>query len=161
MGFVDMPWQGQLVIGEKVWNYDDAAAIFKKLGCETDLTPPPGLDEDEMLDFELDVFGGVAIKKQITYKGVVIDVSIYLLTGSEGGVEFPVPGNDENPKPDYTDALVGFYVTSRYSGAVLDKDTSHGRHEPFVFDPTELAELLSQVREWWPEAQAMIWTVFY
>jgi hypothetical protein len=37
----------------------------------------------------------------------------------------------------------------------------HGRPEPFAFDPLAVADLLTQVRTVWPEAQALIWDRWY
>lgn len=62
---------------------------------------------------------------------------------------------------------VGFHLTDRYMGAILDADSkwpdgrSRGRPEVFVFDPLDIVEILVEVRQWWPQAQVFIWDVAY
>ena len=91
------------------------------------------------------------------YRGVPFDVSVTFMHEMDGE-DFPTP----DPEEMYTDAMVGFNLTERYRGAILDAEyTNGGRPEPFMFDPAELVVILDQVRLWWPEAQVAIWTLHY
>ena len=150
-----MPWQGHLFIGQKVHNYDEVRAIFKTLG-KTNWTldgEPYPYDDEALSNDEYD-----DIQQTIEYRGNKIEVAIRLRIEGEGGCDFPA----EQDERDYTDAMVGFALTRRYRGAILDAGFEHGgRPEPFVFDPLEIQAILDQVRVWWPEAQALIWTIFH
>lgn len=139
-----MPWQAHLFVGVPVHNYDEVRAVFTKLGIGTALAVK---DED---------LSGVSKRASVKHRGKVFRVAIAFMREYEGGCEFPV-GIEEK----YTDAIVGFELTSRYKGAILDAKEPNGRPEPFVFDPNDCAAILKQVREWWPAARLMIWDNFH
>jgi hypothetical protein len=148
-----MPWQGHLFIGERVHSYQEAAEVFKSLGLEI---KPFSSEEDAW-----DVFDQAHVSKEIDHRGVKYTAEITLIVEREGGVDFqfdkPIPTDEP-----YTDAAVAFHLTQRYRGEILDHEHQEGgRPEPFDFDPEDLVSILKQVREWWPKAQVMIWTVFY
>ena len=143
-----MPWQGHLWIGESVSNWEEVRAIYDKLG----------IDYKDIKDEWNDFFRNPHLpgaKRQVRYKDTTFGVSITFEHEGEGGMRFP---NNEV----YSDALVGFQITSRYSPAVIDSWCgTGGRPEPFEFDPQDLVDILKQVREWWPDAKCIIWTNFY
>lgn len=135
-----MPWQGHLFIGQRVHDKKEAAAIMRKLA-------PASLSTKNIKD--------TPIAKTIRYRGKKFSVKIEFLFEVEGGAVLPMKG-------DYTDAMVGFALTRRYRGVILDEEYQNGgRPEPFPFDPTELTKILKQVRKWWPEAQTLIWTIWH
>jgi hypothetical protein len=68
------------------------------------------------------------------------EITIYFQRESEGGCDWPVPRDEA-----YTDAIVGFALTSRYRPAILDKGHEHGRPEPFEFNPQDILDILEQV----------------
>lgn len=138
-----MPWQAQLFIGVPVHDYDEARQILGKLGAFL-----KGYDDESLCN--------TAANKTVNFRGKVRQITIGFSREAEGGCPFPMPKSEP-----YTDAIVGFYLTARYSPALLDEGHKHGRPEPFCFDPLEVADLLKQVREWWPEAQAIIWDNWY
>jgi hypothetical protein len=160
-----MPWQGHLFIGQKVHDYGEVIEIFQKLGV-TELDAlgeklKSASDENTKSDIEQEVQEALwdmsSVERTIHYKGVDWPVRIDFAHEGEGGADFPVDKDER-----YTDAAVCFHLTQRYRGAILDFEDQHGgRHEPFAFDPLELQEILVQVRSWWPDAQVLIWTVFY
>jgi hypothetical protein len=141
-----MPWQAQLFIGQPVHNGQEVIDILKGLGVETTSTRYE-IDEDHEIEM-------TTLKKAIIVKRKAVKVDIELYIEEEGGVRWPVDKNE-----DYTDALIGFPLTSRYVAGLLN--TKESRPEPFVFDPLEVYDILTQVRAWWPQAQAMLWDVFY
>lgn len=167
-----MPWQGHLLIGQKVCDWVEVLEIFRKLGLTQfddlyERTKFPGYDplgEDrdwsEDLNEEIQQAlceNGRRPKKTIVHKGKTYEVRIDFEQEAEGGAIFPVPKDEE-----YTDACVAFSLTQRYRGAVLDfAHDKGGRPEPFEFDPQDILDILAQVHEWWPEAKALIWTKFY
>jgi hypothetical protein len=167
-----MPWQGHLLIGQRVHDWVEVLEIFRTLGVHEfdalyDRTQKPGYDplgEDRDWSDDLNVEIQEAIwdmetklERTIVHKGVTYEVQIEFRHEGEGGALFPVPKDEE-----YTDACVYFSLTQRYRGAVLDfAHEKGGRPEPFEFDPQDIAHVLAQVNEWWPEAKAMIWTKFY
>jgi hypothetical protein len=69
-----------------------------------------------------------------------------------------VSGMQEDDSRTYA---VGFHLTDRYKGSVLDADSPHGRESLFVFDPQDLLDLLAQVHTWWPEAKVFLWDIHY
>ena len=137
------PSQGQLLIGQPVTAYQDVRDVFASLGVDT----------TGVADYDL---SGLESEHAISWRGREIEVIIAFSAGRGGGSTFPA-----RPDDNAADALVGFDLTSKYVGAVLDQDCPHGRPEPFVFDPLEVAGILFQVRTWWPAAQAILWTVAY
>ena len=148
-----MPWQAQIFIGQRVHSTQEAVGILRSLGVDLSV-----LDEDPERMDDLD---GWQIRfrfpsHSIAYAGQTFEVRPQYMEETEGGG--PFGGRPEN---DYTDAIVGFNLTSRYEGAILDHATENGRPEPFYIDVEGLSDILRQVREWWPEAQAMVWNVFY
>ena len=139
-----MPWQGHLFIGQPVRNYQELRDILTKLGIENDKTP-----DDELFD------GSMCKAVELELKGATYKASIVAYWEQEGGARFPATSG-------CSDAAVALNLTSRYRGAILDAAyTRGGRPEPFVFDPNDILELLRQVREFWPEAQALIWDHHY
>jgi hypothetical protein len=140
-----MPWQAQLYIGVPVRNYAEIRRTFKQLKVKV---PKKLADEDLFYD-------APGLDTLVRYKGRFFLVSVHAMHEDEGG-EFPVEDDDDSPC-----AIVGFPLTDRYKGAILDAHIPHGRPEPFVFDPLECQALLKQVRAWWPEAKLMIWEQFY
>lgn len=146
-----MPSQGQLIIGQPVHDYTEARMIFAALlkNIRKFVAHLPA--NDKQLD-------EVQIELPITYRGQQFAAVVRLEIEMEGrnGVFTPIPHSD----PD-TWAFIGFYLTGRYFGKILDARCPDGRHEPFVFDPQEIQAILDQIRQSWPEAQAMIYTVRY
>lgn len=147
-----MPWQAHLFIGEVVHDYVEIKEVLDKLG----------IDYSHIMDND-DLFSGEAYKKVILHipgelgtTGKNFTVAIQPMKESEGGTCFPV--NKSNP---YTDAIVGFELTSRYDPSILDRDYKHGRPEPFVINLNEANVLLQQVRKFWPEAQLIMWDNFH
>jgi hypothetical protein len=147
-----MPWQAQLFIGVPVKTHADIRAIYVQLGSGDVIS---GLTDEE-LEFD---FGG--IQKFVMWNDKLHHVNVEVMIEREGGTDFPVVDDTADTTSAYTDAIVGFGITSRYRPAILDRMHPKGRPEPFCFDPLELNEILVQVRQWWPEAQTMIWDVFY
>ena len=144
-----MPWQAQLFIGQRVHDAHEAREIFQKLGCHT----LEYLNDEEL---EEELWNDPKFDRYAFHKGENIEVEIRFRRECEGGCPWPVPRTD-----DYSDAIIGFALTSRYAPAILDKGHSHGRSEPFEFEPHDICEILDKVREWWPEAKAIIWDVWY
>ena len=60
---------------------------------------------------------------------------------------------------DSYERAVAFNLTRRYRGAILDIDRE--RTDPFTVDPQDLANLLAEVRTWWPDAKVFLWTRCY
>jgi hypothetical protein len=162
-----MPWQGHLLIGQRVSDWYDVVKVYHSIGVhELDelgtklngASTPEERDEIEeyIQEFIWDELQDV--KRKIWHKGIEFEVNIEFQHEAEGGTEFP----SRDDYGEYTDAAVYFSLTSRYRGAVLDAKHEHGgRPEPFEFDPQDILDILIQVRKWWPEAQALIWTEFY
>ena len=148
-----MPWQAQLFIGVPVHDYKEAWGVMRQLGSP--LPEYDKMDEDD-LDEQLDNFYEIRIHKKIQFRGKEEEIEIVFSKEEEGGSRFPVRRSEE-----YTDAIVGFGLTSRYSPALLDQGHKHGRPEPFCFKPQEIIDILAQVHEWWPEAEVMIWDQWY
>jgi hypothetical protein len=143
-----MAWQAQLFIGQPVRSYEEARAILTKLGVTSALAETGDTDLPNVIWKVI----------PMTYLGKKFAGEVYFSIEREGGSRFPTPkGQNQN----YTDAAVVLDLTSRYEGSILDAEETHGRPEPFVFDPIEVADLLTQVRAVWPEAQALIWGRWY
>jgi len=170
-----MPWQGQLLIGQSVKDYGEVVEIFRKLGVshpelfaqgeKLKNAIASGLDKKLIREIESDLWeltDEVSLPRTIVHKGVEHKVEIAFRHEGEGGAEFPTLKMYGDDDLSYTDACVFFSLTSRYRGAVLDaKHERGGRPEPFEFDPQDIVDILAQVRVWWPEAKAMIWTIWY
>jgi hypothetical protein len=144
-----MAWQAQLFIGVAVHDNEEAREVFQKLGDNHELESFEGEDLEEEL-YE------TTLKRTILHKGMSKEVEIFFRQECEGGQEWPVRRTEA-----YSDAIVGFALTSRYLPAILDEGHVHGRPEPFEFDAHEICGILESVHEWWPEAKAMIWGVWY
>jgi hypothetical protein len=136
-----MPWQGDLFIGEPVKTREEAEAIYRKLGIVIGTSkhnPEP------------DVFNGDGAERFVTFRRRELRVYVYGQQDSESNT-----------------LAVAFNLTGRYRGVILDIDCKHadgrpsGRSDPFVFDPADLADILAQVRVWWPDASVFIWDRFH
>lgn len=139
-----MPWQGHIYIGQKVRSYEEARSILANLDDD------PDRDWDSM---DIEALRASCFDASVHLHGNEFHVCVGLMEEWEGGDPYTY---DDSP-----DAMVGFGLTSRYKGSILDKDCENGQTEPFEFDPSDITEILSQVRKWWPEAKAIIWTVFH
>lgn len=145
-----MPYQGQLFIGQKVRSRMEAVKILRELDDD------PNHDWDEMErkvkdENESNLYW---IPVSIPYKGEEIKASVGLHEVWEDNYVYQ---DDE-----YTNALVGFSLTNRYKGSILDKDwTEYGRPEPFEFDVDDLKGIMDRVKGWWADARVLILTVFY
>jgi hypothetical protein len=117
-----MPWQAQLFIGVPVHDYDEARQILGNLGAVL-----KGYDDE--------ILGETAVSKTVNFRGKARPITVAFMQESEGGCPFPVPKSEP-----YTDAIVGFDLTARYSPALLDEGHKTGRPEPFCFDPLEVAD---------------------
>jgi len=71
---------------------------------------------------------------------------------AEGGCYWPVERDEY-----YSDAIVGFSLTTRYAPGILNRKGS--RPEPFEFDPQDILDILENVHAWWPDAKALLWSV--
>lgn len=97
------------------------------------------------------VFSGTGKEVTVSLKGRKYEVYLSAMT-------------DEDEMESFA---VGFHLTDRYEGAILDADSKwpdgnpRGRPETFVFDPLDIVEVLKDVRKWWPQAQVFIWDVAY
>lgn len=138
-----MPWSGHLFIGQPVRDYAELRAVLTKL----DIPCERASDDFELFDGS---FG-----RQIALK--LHDRTFYAWLAAELSDDFLFPAHPG----ESTGAAVALRLTNRYKGAVLDADAQSGRTDPFCFDPEDIAELLRQVRIFWPEAQAMIWDVHF
>lgn len=142
-----MPYQAHLFIGERVGTFDDARGVLRRLGVRDDQMPE---DEEE---FDEHLRDGLAEsfalpERQIIYRGTQYAAIPFLFAE-----EFPA----EEPTSDYTCALIGIPLTSRYRGAILDVDyVRGGRPEPFEINLDDAADLLRQVQEWWPTAKLLM-----
>lgn len=135
-----MPWQAHLFVGQGVRTYSDVRLIFGKLGVEK-----------ERMDIADWAVGEIVVKRQLT----VGEVKIRFVFEAESGDSFPVPRNAP------INAFVGFPLTSRYKGAILDRKFPNGRPEPFRLDLVEIQLILDQVRVWWPEAEILMYEIFH
>ncbi len=146
-----MPWQGQLYIGQRIHNIDEARAVLTALHrAGDDRIPERDEDDDDIGELP-------SLTRNVVHAGKPFTVQVEVHQTEEGGVSFPVPASEP-----YTDALIGFELTARYRGAILDAAfTSGGRPEPFAVDVAAVADILRQVREWWPSAEVLILTMFY
>jgi len=147
-----MPWQAHLFIGEPIATYEQAAAILIKLGAD----PAQVEAKKDELDYHAPEDLGTP-KRSITYRGVVHEVAPAVFVEGEAGDSFP----EQDPKAMNTFAMVCFPLTTRYSPEILDVGNPHGRPDPFIIDMDGVADILRQVREWWPEAQFMVCDVFH
>lgn len=154
-----MPWQAQIFVGESVRNLNDLYKIAKTLNMDY---PPieeafddinPITKEDEYI-YGVDYFPKKEI--EIKYKGETHKVTIEFMFESEGGSQWPDQVIDYE---DYTDALVGFEITSRYAEGILNHNGS--RPEPFRLDLEGIIDIRDQVRKFWPEAQIYVWNRWY
>lgn len=139
-----MPWAGHLYIGEKVRNTTDVIRVFQKLG--------KSLDNDTKIQ-DLHKF---TTKISVEYMGETFVETISFQQETEEGVRWPL-----DPDEQYTDAIVGFALTSRYQPAILDYVYEHGRPEPFEVDVVGMTEILKSVQTIWPEARVLIWTNYF
>jgi len=142
-----MPWQAQLFIGQRVHNWDEVRAIYKKFGHV--------LSEDD-LELEETQWDLPTIPFSFNWDGEQWNVHASFRREPEGGCPFPV-----DKLEDYSDAAIVFDLTSRYKGAILDGQYEHGRPEPFEFEVEDVLHILNQVRKKWPEAKAIIWDKWY
>lgn len=140
-----MPHQAHLFIGQPVRDYLEIREVFGKLDVQTS-----GISDDEL--FEKSIGKTVALD----YGGRKLDVQISLHWELEDGNPFPVPGT-----VDATTVAVAVALTGRYRGKILDGSEPHGRPDLFCFDPEEILGLLSQVRQFWPEARVFVWDRSY
>jgi len=140
-----MPWQAQLYIGVPVRNYAEIREVLKQLKVKI-----PKMSDEDLL------YEQPGLETHVKYKNKLFKIDVHPMHEDEGGSTFPVA-----PDEDCPNAIVGFPLTDRYRGAILDAHIPRGRPEPFVFDPLECQALLKQVRAWWPEARLMIWEQFY
>lgn len=133
-----MPWSTHLYIGQPVTSLDQARAILTKL----EVTHSNGtrcIPIDKAVDEDFDnAFGKQVV---VEYKGKSFTVWL---------------GYEAEYEGEFTHA-VSFCLTSRYRGSVLDADERHGKPDQYVIDIDGAAEVLRQVRTWWPEAQIFMW----
>lgn len=147
-----MSWQAQLYIGVPVHSAAEARAMLDRLG----------VDHTRFDDYDLflmwDAEGGREVGREtaITFRGTQFTACITPRREREGGTELPV-----SPTDAYTDAIVGFALTSRYRPAILDQGNESGRPEPFVIDLDAARAILEEIRAFWPEAQLMVWDRHY
>ncbi len=140
-----MPWQAHLIIGERIHTYEQAVEIAAGLGWKVTV--------EELQDGEAKSF-------KIKHKGKTKKVGIYAWFESESGAKYPSPETADFTSKD-TSAWIGFQLTSRYKGEILDADEEHGRPDPFEIDIEAVADILKQVRVWWPKAQFLISDMFF
>lgn len=154
-----MASQAHLFIGERVGNWKDIERVagvlsidlvdISELSCKS---PNISIVCDQWTD---------AVQKRplrkVHFRGAAYDVVPHLMYEREGGSEFPAPAGDA-----YTDAMIGFELTSRYAPAILDIDHARGgRPEPFEIDVEACASILAEVRAWWPTAGLYIWEIWH
>ncbi len=138
-----MPWQGDLFIGVEVSGEEEAIAVYEELGIPVGKVKTSGFGQEAT--FMEDVFSGSGVEKTVTFRGKPVRVYLYAM----------IDGNNSDS------FAVGFGLTGRYKGHVLDKDEPKGRPEVFTFDPEDLCEILREVRTWWPKAGTFIWDRFH
>ena len=143
-----MPWQGHLWIGEKPKSLEDVADIWKRLGQDVNLNQEP---EDISVALEY-----IHIDTEITVDGIEMPVTISFAT------EWERLGSMGEILKREMDMLVGFKLTSRYRGSILDKGDK-GRPEPFEVDIAKTKDILEQIRTKmnWPEANVYMWTQWH
>lgn len=139
-----MPSQAQLYIGQRVHDFEEIEALYKKLGVDTTDVDPE--DPYTLYDCEKSV--------KLNYQGEEVTLLLGFHYDNEGS--FPVPRDE-----DYSSALVGISLTSRYAPTLLDRGHEHGRPDPFELDLGALASLLEQVRTFWPEAEVLMMDIWY
>ena len=88
-----------------------------------------------------DWFDGRGVAREVSYKGAHHRVFLC--------------GSYEHPH-----RIVGFQLTGRYKAVVLDQGHK-GMPNPFVVDVEGLSAILAEVRQWWPEAQVLLFEVDY
>ncbi|GEM_PF-7068937 len=142
-----MPWQAQLFIGVSVHSWTEARSVLDRLGVSH-----ASVDDDDLFHMPDEQ----CRKTEVVFRGTRFTVVIAPQREREGDTPFPVPDAES-----YTDAIVGFPLTSRYSPAILDQGYEHGRPEPFVIDLDAARAILDEVHAFWPEAQCMMWDKFY
>lgn len=139
-----MPTQAQLYIGERVHDFEEIEALYEKLGVDTAAADPE--DPYTLYDCQKPV--------TLNYRGETVTLSLGFYNDNEGS--FPVPKDEA-----YSSALVGIALTSRYAPTLLDRGHEHGRPDPFEVDVGALADLLEQVRDFWPEAEVLMMDIWY
>lgn len=164
-----MPWQGHLMIGEQIRDYQQMVTVLNKLGEIEQTTVDDHIssliedskeqiskeDKEEILsEFYLCRYFLKKVNKTVVYKKRVFPCEIQVYYEPESGISFPSSSKD-------TGAFIGFKLTSRYKGSILDFDCSHGRTDPFVIDLIGVHDILEQVRVWWPEAQFLMMDFFH
>jgi hypothetical protein len=148
-----MPWQSHLWIGEPVHNYQEVRDAFLCAGVSKAEMPRKN---DNLYTVRID------ISDKIRHLPFVPDGNKYTINfvwEAESGVYFPPESELDEQSPF---ALVGFQITGRYEGKILDRDyADDGRPDPFVIDLDEVQMLLNEVHLWWPEAKFMIMDNFF
>lgn len=148
-----VPWQAHFWIGVRIYDFADMRNALLALEAAPGaklVTGPLGPNslvatatESQLEDSCFEI--------PLSYKGMPVWGTAYAVVDQKHGVEFPVPRTS-----DYTAALVGIQLTSRYEPSILDARHPHGRPEPFEVDLDALQDLLAQVRTWWSEAQVLL-----
>lgn len=147
-----MPWQAHLWIGVPVANDQQARDALAQLGR------PDLVDQvDDVVSNVADVFDNaqppVTIPVRLEHGGLVLDPPcVKFRREAEGGSDWPAPSNES-----YTDAVIGFQITSHFAPTLLDAGHPHGRSEPFIIDVDACQRFLAQVRKHWPQAQLLMW----
>jgi hypothetical protein len=141
-----MAWQAQLYIGVKVHSLPEAKRVLAGLGVS-----------DFPHESKSWYYKYPEKQSKIVYKNVTYPVNVSFQFEPEGGSVISVDEVPQEEKRSYTDAIVGFPLTARYKGEILDVDEENGRPEPFEIDIEGCSDILSQVRKWWPEAQLLMW----
>jgi hypothetical protein len=156
-----MPWQGHVWIGEIPQSAEHVVEIFKKLGAteeELGLDEVDWTDEQDKKEWLWDVAHHIDnVSFSIEVGEDVIPVKICFKHEAER-----LRSMDESFEIGQ-DVIVGFPLTSRYSGAILDKDCEKGRPEPFEIDIPLTKEVLKQIRKKfnWIEADVYMWTQWF
>jgi len=130
-----MPWQGHLYVGVPVADEGEALKVYEQLGIE----PDPEW-----------IFSGKGRAELVHFRGHEITVYVAAYEEQEGGEPYP--------------RIVGFPITGRYKGAVIDRETGEangGRADPFVVKPADLQEVLDDVHLWWPEAEILLMDIHF
>ena len=152
-----MPWQAQLFIGERVHDDEEAKQVFIKLGVsELDGQKIETLTGDELEEalWNMGAVDRFAWVPTANGEHENKEVQIMFRREGEGGCSWPVERDE-----DYSDAIVGFALTTRYAPGILTRKGS--RPEPFEFDPQDILDILESVHAWWPDAKALLWSVLH
>jgi hypothetical protein len=150
----NMPWQGHLWIGEPVHNYEEVREALLRAGASKDELPE---QDDELYEVN------VVIDDKIKHLPCVPDDNdeyfVEFLHEGESGCPFPPQDKYEQQSPF---ALVGFPITMRYKGEILDREfVEGGRPDPFVINLDEVHQLLEAVHKFWPQAQLLLMDNFF